>query len=93
MDEPRTARRVRVVGRVQGVFFRAWTRDKARELGIAGWVRNCSDGSVEAHLEGEEAKVRWLIDLIGDGPPNSRVDHVGSKEAAIEGLTGFEVRH
>lgn len=88
----KTARNIKVTGVVQGVSFRAWTREKARELGIAGWIRNCPDGSVEAHLEGEEPKVRWLIDLIGDGPPGSRVDNVRSANAAIEDLHRFEVR-
>ena len=88
----KTARNLKVAGRVQGVFFRAWTREKARELGISGWVRNCPDGSLEAHLEGDEAKVRWLIDLIGDGPPGSRVDNVRSVEAKVEELSSFEIR-
>ena len=87
-----TARLLTITGHVQGVFFRAWTRDKARELGISGWVRNCADGSVEAHLEGDESKVRWLIDLIGDGPPGSRVDNVRSIVAEPQGLGSFEVR-
>ena len=89
----KTALYLKVTGRVQGVFFRAWTRDKARELGITGWVRNCPDGSVEAHLEGDEGKVRWLIDLIADGPPNSRVDNVRSAEARLEELNSFDVRY
>jgi acylphosphatase len=90
---PRVARQVRVSGRVQGVFFRAWTRDKAKTHDIKGWIRNCADGSVEAHLEGEEAAVRWLIDLIYDGPGGARVDRVEAQEAAVEDLTSFEVRH
>lgn len=87
----KTARTLKVTGRVQGVSFRAWTREKARELGIAGWIRNCPDGSVEAHLEGDEEKVRWLIDLIGEGPPGSRVDNVRSDRVNIEDLIRFDV--
>ena len=87
------ARHVRVTGRVQGVFFRGWTKDQAKKHDITGWVRNCPDGSVEAHLEGEEAAVRWLMDLIYDGPGSSRVDLVQSKEAEMEGLSDFEIRH
>ena len=87
------ARSVRVTGRVQGVFFRGWTQEQADRLGIKGWVRNCPDNTVEAHLEGEESAVNWLIDLIGDGPPGARVANVQVREAAVEGLGGFEVRH
>jgi acylphosphatase len=87
------ARHVRVTGRVQGVFFRAWTRDQAKAHGIKGWIRNCADGSVEAHLEGEEAAVRWLIDIIYDGPGGARVDRVEAQEAEVEGLPSFEVRN
>ena len=86
------AKDVRVTGFVQGVFFRAWTQEKARALGVNGWVRNCSDGSVEARFEGPSDKVRWLIDLMRDGPSGSRVDHVHAREAAVEGLDGFDVR-
>jgi acylphosphatase len=87
------SRDVRVIGRVQGVFFRAWTRETAKSHGISGWVRNCADGSLEAHLEGEENAIRWLVDLIYDGPSGARVDRVEVKEAEVEGLTGFEIRH
>jgi acylphosphatase len=86
------ARHVRVTGRVQGVFFRAWTRDQARRLGVAGWVHNCADGSLEAHVEGDQDQVRLLIDMIGNGPPGARVDNVHAREAALEALAGFEVR-
>jgi acylphosphatase len=88
----RIARHVDVSGRVQGVFFRAWTEEQAERLGVGGWIRNCPDGSVQAHLEGEEGAVNWLIDLIGDGPPSARVAQVRVRDAEVEGLTSFEVR-
>ncbi|MFL6763436.1 MAG: acylphosphatase, partial [Sphingomicrobium sp.] len=56
-----------VTGHVQGVFFRAWTREEAQTIGVTGWVRNCADGSVEAHVEGEAEGVEELIDLIREG--------------------------
>jgi acylphosphatase len=86
------ARHVDVSGRVQGVFFRAWTEEQAERLKVRGWIRNCPDGSVEAHLEGDESAVNWLIDLIGDGPPSARVANVRVSDAAVAGLTSFEVR-
>jgi acylphosphatase len=88
----RVARHVRITGRVQGVFFRAWTRDEAKRGAVAGWVRNCPDGSVEAHLEGDLAAVRWLIDKMAYGPEGARVDNVEVRDAEAEGLSGFEVR-
>ena len=87
------ARRVRVTGRVQGVFFRAWTRDEARALGLTGWVRNDADGSVEAHLEGSDAAVSKMVELMGQGPSHAHVDEVYVEEADPEGHDGFEVRH
>ncbi|HET7576688.1 MAG TPA: acylphosphatase [Sphingomicrobium sp.] len=89
----RIARRVRVTGRVQGVFFRAWTRDEAQSLGVTGWVRNCSDGSVEAQIEGDPEAIDELLDLIREGPPDARVDNLSVEEADPEGLGTFDVRH
>ena len=89
---PGVARHVRVTGRVQGVFFRAWARNHAERLGLNGWIRNCADGAVEAHVEGDEAKVRWFVDVLNEGSPNARVDHVRSNNAEFEGVSGFEVR-
>ena len=86
------ARRVRVTGRVQGVFFRAWTQVQARELGVNGWVRNAGDGSVEAHLEGDEAAVKALVQRMWQGPPSAEVEKVEVEEAEAKGLSGFEVR-
>ena len=87
------ARRVRVTGRVQGVFFRAWAQGQARELGVSGWIRNCADGSVEAHLEGEADNVDRMVGRMGSGPANARVDETIVEDAALEGLGRFEVRH
>ena len=87
------ARHIRVTGRVQGVFFRAWAQDEAQTLGVSGWIRNCSDGSVEAQLEGEAEAVDELVELLGEGPPGARVDRVEVEEADSEGLSGFEVLH
>jgi acylphosphatase len=86
------ARRVRVTGRVQGVFFRAWTEQQARELGVKGWVRNAADGSVEAHLQGDEAAVKALIDRLHAGPPSAEVEAVEVGEADAQAVTGFAVR-
>lgn len=91
MAEP--ARRVRITGRVQGVFFRAWTQQQARELGVSGWVRNAEDGSVEAHLEGDEAAVKALVQRLWEGPPSAEVDDVRVEDASAQGLRSFELRH
>ena len=71
--------------------MRAWTRGEADKLRITGWVRNCADGSVEAHLEGEAGDVEELIDLMREGPPGARVDKVEVEIADPEGHRGFEV--
>lgn len=89
----RVALQVRVTGRVQGVFFRAWTAEQARALGVAGWVRNTPDGSVEGHLEGDKAAVQQLIDLLHQGPPSARVMKVDADITEPTGADGFEVRH
>jgi acylphosphatase len=86
------AKHVRITGLVQGVFFRAWTREEAQRDGVSGWVRNCDDGSVEAHLEGELNAVRWLIDKLAYGPKGARVDNIHVTDAEPENLSGFAVR-
>ncbi|RST31968.1 acylphosphatase [Sphingomonas ginkgonis] len=87
------ARRVRVRGTVQGVFYRQWTADRARALGVSGWVRNDPDGSVEALLEGESSALDVMISEMRRGPDGARVDRLDSEDAAAERTTGFEVRH
>jgi acylphosphatase len=87
------ARHVRVSGRVQGVFFRVWAQGQARELGISGWIRNCADGSVEAHLGGDENAVVRMIERLRHGPANARVEDVEVADAAAEPQGRFEVRN
>jgi acylphosphatase len=86
------ARHVRVTGRVQGVFYRAWAQGQARELGVSGWIRNCPDGSVEAHLGGEENSVERMIARMRQGPSNAQVDELAVEEAAAENPGRFELR-
>ena len=85
-------RSVRVTGHVQGVFFRGWTVEQARELDVTGWVRNCPDGSVEARLSGDDQAVTQLIDRMRRGPPGAQVTRLEVTEAAPEASEGFTVR-
>ena len=84
-------RRVVVHGLVQGVFFRDSVRRRAEPLGVAGWVRNNRDGSVEAVFEGEPDAVDSLVRFAHDGPRGARVDRIDVSEEELEGLTGFRV--
>ena len=92
-ESSRRGRHVRVTGLVQGVFFRAWTKEQARELGVFGWIGNCADGSVEAHLEGPLPAIQKLISRMHAGPPGAHVDTVNAVEIEPGGLESFEVRH
>lgn len=83
--------RVRISGRVQGVFFRAEARSRAESLGLAGWARNAADGSVEAVFEGDEARVRSMVDWCRRGPSGARVDNVEVETEEPTGETGFRV--
>jgi acylphosphatase len=89
---PKAARHVSVYGRVQGVFFRAWTRDQAIELGVTGWVRNCPDGRVDMNFEGEDAAVEQLIDRLHRGPPAAKVEDVHVWTVDTFDFDDFEVR-
>ena len=74
-------RRVHLVihGLVQGVFYRASTRDQAARRGLTGWVRNLPDGAVECVAEGDEATLRALVAWCHAGPPGARVERVAEK--------------
>lgn len=79
-------------GRVQGVFYRDWTVETARELGLAGWVRNEADGTVAAHLEGAAETVEAMVARMHDGPVAARVERIEQREVEPAGLNGFERR-
>lgn len=78
---PATARKARVTGRVQGVAFRAWTKGRARALGLTGWVRNEADGSVTALLAGEPQAVAEMERALHEGPPHAKVTGVETAAA------------
>ncbi len=79
-------RHVIVRGRVQGVYYRAWTETAALERGVQGWVRNRRDGSVEALFAGPEDAVSRMIEDCRKGPPEARVDIVDQREAGADEL-------
>jgi acylphosphatase len=85
-------RRVTAHGRVQGVFFRDSTREEAQRRGVAGWVRNTGEGTVEAVFEGESEAVEALVRFCRSGPGSADVDRVDVDEEEPEGLRSFEVR-
>ena len=85
--------RVRVVatGRVQGVWFRDACRERARAEHVGGWVRNRSDGAVEAEFEGPAAAVERLVAWFRTGPPRSRVDAVATSQVPTTGDLRFRI--
>ena len=86
------ARRVKVHGRVQGVFFRDSTRRAAESRGVAGWARNCADGTAEAVFEGPAEAVEAMVEFVRRGPGHAEVARVEESREPPEGLTGFGVR-
>lgn len=82
---------VRVSGRVQGVFFRSFTQNKAKELEIKGWVRNIPGGGVEAVLEGERQKVGELLSLMKAGPEGAMILGIELSELKCKGYDNFEI--
>jgi acylphosphatase len=86
------ARRVVVHGRVQGVFFRETVRRRAYRAGVAGWVRNNDDGSVEALFEGDPDDVEVMVRFAGIGPSGAYVESVDVEDVEPAELRGFEVR-
>ncbi|WP_171053071.1 acylphosphatase [Streptomyces marianii] len=86
-------KRVVVSGVVQGVFYRDTCRRVAEEHGVSGWVRNLTDGRVEAVFEGGPDAVETLLRWARVGPPSADVRAVEVSDEESEGLVGFEVRH
>lgn len=83
---------VRIRGRVQGVYFRAWTRNQAISLGLDGWVRNCTDGSVEAVVSGPVSAVAGMLTAFHAGPPDAVVEAVEIVQDGGSVPEGFEIR-
>jgi len=86
------ARIVIVEGHVQGVWFRDWTVQVARAIGVSGWVRNRTDGGVEVYVVGETDLVERLIDRLREGSPASRVERIDVHEAPLQPVDGFTRR-
>ncbi|GAB4291098.1 MAG: acylphosphatase [Coriobacteriia bacterium] len=93
MDEKLTRRRVTVSGVVQGVFFRASTRDMAARLGLGGWVRNTADGGVEAVFEGEAGAVEQAVAWMRHGPERAVVERIDVSAEEPEGVHGFRIAY
>jgi len=84
--------RVRAHGRVQGVFFRDSVRREAARQGVAGWARNCGDGTAEAVFEGSSEAVAAMVEFVRGGPGHAEVSSVEESREEPEGLSGFDVR-
>jgi len=82
---------VRIEGRVQGVYYRAWTDQNARALRLDGWVRNANDGSVEAVFSGPPAQVEAMLRRCADGPPAAKVTAVTITDEGGAPPSGFKV--
>lgn len=83
-----------IKGRVQGVFYRAFTRDTAHYLGLKGWVRNLPDGNVEALFEGDKADIEQAIKRCYAGPPGAMIEDIDVTWEDYQGdLRDFQVRY
>ena len=82
-----------ITGRVQGVSFRYHTMEKARELGISGYVKNQQDGTVYVEAQGEEAPMDRFVKWCHQGPSFARVDHVEMEKGKGSGFNNFEIRY
>lgn len=83
---------ITVTGIVQGVWFRASTKEQADRLGVNGFVRNQDDGSVYLEAEAETAELEQLLAWLKVGPPKAQVEEVKVEESAGSGIEGFEIR-
>ena len=84
--------KIKVTGRVQGVWFRKYTQEAAESFGLAGFVKNAADGSVELEAEGSPESLSKLLDWLWSGSPLSKVEEVSHRAGPPVGFTGFEIR-
>jgi acylphosphatase len=92
VDTSKVSVRVLISGKVQGVWFRAWTKREADALGLDGWVRNRTEGTVEAVFAGAPAAVRMMIGRCAVGPPAARVERIEEVLETQPTAPGFEQR-
>jgi len=85
------AKSIHCVGKVQGVYFRASTKEVARGLALTGWVKNQKDGSVMIHAEGDSLSIDQLIEWCKEGPAYAVVKSVETNEAKVEGFQSFDI--
>ena len=81
-----------ISGRVQGVGFRAFTRNQAATFDIKGWVKNLSDGRVELVIQGEKSKVKAMINKVKEGPSFARVDDIEINDEKSENFNDFKIK-
>lgn len=81
-----------VEGRVQGVGFRYYTKEKANQLSLKGWVQNLTDGSVEIHAQGESENLNAFIEWCHSGPSSANVKKLDYRESKLEAFSSFEIR-
>ena len=85
--------KLRISGKVQGVFFRAGALEEAKELGVTGWIKNNPDGTVELHAEGPEAALEQFIEWCHDGPRGAQVKAIEATPESEQGFLSFDIRH
>ena len=83
---------LKIHGLVQGVFFRQQAMEKANELGLKGWVRNCADGTVEAEAEGDEQSIMRFIEWCHEGPSRASVDKVDVAPTSLKNFSSFQIK-
>ncbi|MFP4380131.1 MAG: acylphosphatase [Candidatus Sumerlaeia bacterium] len=87
-------KKLRISGRVQGVGFRYYTQNTAQKMGVTGWVRNASDGTVEAEAQADKETLERFIGKVRKGPPASSVDKIdASKSSVHKGESGFRISY
>lgn len=86
------AYKITIKGKVQGVFYRASTREKAIEIGLNGWCMNLENGDVLIHAEGERVDLNALLLWCKVGPPKAKVDQVLHEETDLKGYSSFKIK-